>query len=334
MSLANQVLDFYDDVSREMWQTVATSGIPAHVKTAAVSEPLELMKLGSSAYALSTRLPDGSELNKFPVFTKADTWISAQYFSKTAHKLPEGLRKIAQANLDKAMKQHGLGVMKKEATYRPEHYALKDKYPIDSAVQVKLACAYFEEWKSSFSLSDRREYATKVASRAKQLGVADAAGPSLRKYAGSQYGTEVNIQLKLRQELVGQTDHLLSGLSKLAAVRDQVEADKFAEMLAAFDREAGLEKYHNRFLADPYVATFEEKEFRKVASGYNWEDESTGLTVSESDLKKVAHEKSEKLKGFLGETVAREMKKHGYSIFDSLPIDAKIVVAKIAKGLI
>jgi hypothetical protein len=307
--------------------------IPSQVKEAAVSEPADLIKVGSTAYALNIRLDDGTELHKYPIHTPADTWISAAYFEETAHKLPEAHKKTAAANIQKAMEKHNLHSLRKEAKPASEHFALKSKYPIDTAAQVKLASAYFDEWHKSFKLSDRREYATKVASRAKDLGVQEL-GSSIKKYAGQDYGSEVGIQLRLRQDLVADVDNLIHSLKKVAEARHSLPADKFAQLLEAWDSESGMSRYHGTYLADPYAATYEEKDFRKIASGYSWQDESTGLQVSEADLKKVAEEKSEKIRGFLGESVAKELKKHGSQIFESLPVDAKIVVAKIARGLI
>jgi hypothetical protein len=333
MSIANQVLDFYDDIERDTWSRIKPTTTPELVKKATVSEQSELLRAGAEAYALSTKLEDGTDLHKYPVLTPADTWISAAYFAETSHKLPEGLRKVAAANIQKALEKHRLPLLKKEAKQNSDYFALKSKYPIDTASQVKLASSYFEEWHRSFKLSDRREYATKVASRAKDLGV-ETLSPAIRKYAGQEYGTEIPTQLRLRRDLVSGTESMCDSLNKVAEAQKRVSPDKFAELLGAWDREAGVDRYHGKYLADPYEATYSENPLRKIAGGYSWEDESTGLKVSEADLKKVAEEKSEKIRGFLGESVAKELQKHGSQIFDSLPTDAKIVVAKIARGLI
>lgn len=331
MRLANQVLDFNDDVSKDLFKTIPVKEAPELVKQAEVSGSADLLKAGNAAYALSVKEAD-VVVNKFPIHTAADAWLSAQYFEKTASKLPEALRKEVGAKIASALKAHSISPITKSASETPKQFALKDRYPIDSAPQVKQACAYFEDWKHEFTPSELREYATKVANQANTFGLPVPA--SLKKYAGEGYGTEVGVQLRKRQDLVTQASDLLTSLQKVAMAKDTLAPEKFAELLSAWDKEAGVEKYHGKYLADPYAATYEEKEFRKVASGYRWEDESTGLKMNEADLKKVAEESGDKIKSYLGASVTKELQKHGYAIFDSLPIDAKIVVAKIAKGMI
>jgi len=211
-------------------------------------------------------------------------------------------------------------------------YALGNRYPMPDASYVKQASNYFEQYEREFhDAEDRHVFAANVLARAEELSVSLDNKEKLSKYAGEEYGDLLESQLKLRQELLWHKPEMAASLDKLAANKSGTEPLVFAKVLNSFDKHAGLSKYHGRAIADAYQSTFERR-FTKTASGYSWEDESTGLTITEKELEKVADEKYSKIKGYFGSSVADQLKKHAVSIFESLPINAKEVIVKIAKG--
>jgi hypothetical protein len=91
------LIDFYDDstgaVLREVIEGTGVTGLPEYVKTAALIPSAEFRKdKGVLAWAGE---------NKFACDTPADTWLSAAYFSKTAHLIPfqyhEGIAEAIKA---------------------------------------------------------------------------------------------------------------------------------------------------------------------------------------------------------------------------------------------
>ena len=361
LELANQVLDFHDDQS--VLKGLIGSQVPASIAKSTVTDHEKLASLGRTAYALCFETESGEEHHRFPIVTAADAWLSQLALEKNAHKLPHTLRDHAQAMISQAFFTHGLSTGKTasankvdqkvfrlqemaaterlvkaaqvtEARTATKHFALDDRYPLDTVEQVKEAALYLDRWTDQFPPIVRRAYSVKLAARAAELSI-EPEGKKWKKYASAGYGTEVGVQIHIRRQMIPETDAFLEGLKKVSAARENLGPEAFALLLSKFDALTGIEGHYGQDgLEDPYASTFEEKSMRKVASGYRWEDESTGLKMSEKDLEKVSSDKADKLKSYLGESVTKELKKHGSSIFDSLPTDYKIIIAKISTGAI
>lgn len=365
-SLVNQVIDFVDDTDRSLLKQAAAKA-PREVKTAELLTAEDREKLHPTDFALIMRTKEAHTLSKFPVTDYANTWLSCSYFENTKDQLPYVAQKIAASNLKKACAKHKVPVSetisklasadvstnvynevqsyKQDSSYlnsvetipahkddSPYFYALGDKYPMPDALYVKKASAYFESHVHDFtSPEDRHTFAKNVKSRAEELKV-DLGNSLLSKYASTNYGDSVGVQLKIRRDLLDAKPEMQKALDKLASYKDQTEPEIFANVLSEFDRRAGLSKHHGNYLADPYSATF--GNFVKTAKGYQWEDESTGLHISGDKLEKTASSKYDKIKGYFGESIAKQLKKHAVSIFESLPLDAKQTIVKIAHGLI
>lgn len=363
MSLCNQILDFTDDHSKSLFADICKS-VPELYKTASIVDAERSVKLESHEHALVAITKEGSVMRKYPINDAANTWLSCQYFEKTAHKLPTTAKTITATQLKLACAIHNVEPtpavtklasdkiqsnryheakdMKKTAhvieteavtTDGSTHfYALNNRYPMPDSSFVKQAATYFEQYEKEFTdAEDRHVFAANVLARAGELNVSLENQELLSKYAGEGYGDIVETQLKLRQELLWHKPEMSGALDKLASKRAETEPAVFAKVLHAFDKHAGLDRYHGRAIADGYQSTFERR-FTKTASGYRWEDESTGMSITEKELEKVADEKYSAIKGYFGSSVADQLKKHAVSIFESLPVNAKEVIVKIAKG--
>lgn len=361
MSLSIQILDLYDDVTGSLLKWAAQAS-PSFMKTAQIARRDEVAKLPTDAFALHALTKEGSRLKKYPIHSAADTWLSCAYFEKNAHKLPAQAARIAATHLKVACdkfhidanstvikmasqeapasnlyieEMDGLRKMASHAVIEERssegHYALPGRYPLFHEGHVKKATSYFGEHFKSFDPADRFTFAKNVLSRASELELSTDSSEfePLKKIAGESFGDRVETQLSLRRKLFdGHVDSLVD-LEKIAEAKTKLEPEQFAGLLHAWDKENGVDRTYGSKIVDPYQATFETM---NKEAGYVWEDEKSGMTLTGTELEKAASAKYDKIKGYFGETLANSLKKHGSQIFESLPIDAKAVIAKIAKG--
>jgi hypothetical protein len=364
MRLINQVIDFTDDVSKEIFKQA--SAIPEHCADGAILTAEERAKLAEEDFALVMLTKEASRLRKFPITDEANTWLSCHYFSKTAARLPHTAQKIAAANLKRACAifnitppnnvceladetvssnfydeaTHANADRSFEQTVKiarelprsessPHYYALSGKYAMPSAEYVKIASQYFDKHEKEFgNAEDRHSFANNVLNRAKELNVDLGESATINKYASDQYSDNISRQIKLRESLVDGKDDLSKSLSKLASFKSTTEPSVFAKALYEFDKKAGLERYYGKSVDDAFKATLE----KTAASAYQWKDAQTNESITGDLLKKAASSKFDKISQYFGKTVAENLKKHPVEIFDSLPNDAKVVIVRLAKG--
>jgi hypothetical protein len=365
MSLCNQVLDLSDDTNKDLLKEILKENTPPEmVKKAQLATRETHESRGRSDFALVMLTKEGNELRKFPLFDAANTWMSCQYFEKTAHKLPARAKGMAGLMLKRACAMFDVAetpLLKEVAntlllnghvyheayditktaqpisveTVTPDEskhfYACNGRYPMPSPEFVKKASQYFTDHEREFSdPAHRHEFAHNVLERAKELKVEIDQKATLDKYAGEGYGDILETQIRIRHDLLQAKPNMDAALTKVASFKKELTPVDFAKLLHTFDKKASLDKYYDGYLADAYKSTFEVR-FTKTASGYSWES-SDGVNVSEKELTKAFEDSYDKVKGYFGPTVADSLKKHGCSIFASLPKDAKEVITKIAKG--
>lgn len=276
MQLSGVILDQYDDLQGGVVrQRLRPSDVPTEWYTSKLASPEELL---DEEFALIL-LQDGKAFRKYATASPADTSLSAFYFLRCGAKLPKEAQKIAAQNLRSSLLIHGYGVpeaienlcdnprpFQKIANAvdvsgisapvevrplprptNPNMYALGGtktaaaRYPIDSFDRFLKAVEYFPKYADSFSLSERREYCTKVAARAHQLG--QKIPDKMRVYAQvSEKLAEDNFQRGMywRRELADRTvqnQRMLDGIEKAAKV---FEPDIVLGLLHEFDKQAGL----------------------------------------------------------------------------------------------
>jgi hypothetical protein len=370
MALVHQIIDFVDDIDRSILKEAGAEA-PDHLKEAKILTAEEREKLEPGYFALVMRTKEAQTLKKFPINDEANTWLSCRYFEKTSEQLPYVAQKIAATQLKRACAIYNIVApesisklasqevlsnhydevrhwaedrlhakrVKVAQQAKPDgssyFYALGNRYAMPSADYVKKASEYFLNHMREFTdAEDRSTFASNVQQRAKELQVVleKRAEDSLKNYAGDSYGDSIGTQLKLREELLSSKPMLAGAVSKFAFHREATEPEVFAKALFLFDKKAGLTRYYDGYLADAFKATF--GTMIKRASGYQWEDESSGLSISGKDLEKAASSKYEKIRGYFGVSIADQLKKHAVSIFDSLPKDAQETIVKIAKGVL
>ncbi len=186
------------------------------------------------------------------------------------------------------------------------HYALKNRYPIETNRQVKTACAYFKKNLHRFSPNDRVVAACSIEKRAEELSVPleeswvtnysrvmkPGAGYSpdfqrsmaMRKEACQTFGVRVDVSGK---KVTG--SEIIESLTKTASERTPIETMKAVE---EFDKLANLESHYDTRILDPYMTVFgslrdPEWDSEKVAGSKTQYDVVRASRTPES-LEKVA----------------------------------------------
>lgn len=342
-------LDFYDDSGTLLRSLIPNpSNIPEFVKTAHVMTGKE----DSDLYALVLKDESGFH-KKFPTYDIGNTWVSSSYFSENYEKLTKEAQVTAASNLKTACKAFGipvLDIIEKLASdvttnvvdvegKRPlpsikkvaSEYALKGRYPLNSASDVKQATLYFEDYHTRFEPEDRREFAVKVASVASKYGLPTS--EKIELYSSSKTNQNVAEHLHHRSYLLNMEpeDHsdAIWTLGELSKVAHTIEADVLAQAITQFDKKHGLNRYWGKDILDPYASVLEKK-----ASGFTPGAEviTIGpLTVTVTALEHlVMHRKL--LVDQFGDEFANEYSKDPVNVFKSMPTPQKTIIINLANS--
>jgi len=195
------------------------------------------------------------------------------------------------------------------------------KYPISNPEYLAKAVDYFEKYAQQFAPEDRRQFASNVYHKSVSLGV-PVESSAILKYAGHDYGTSVVDHILLRKKLAPE---YAETFDKLAGIQKKVNPDDFAAALGALDKKAGLDKYYDKHIYDPYATTFS-----KAASGYIYTEGD--VTLTEEQIKKGLKDKSAIVERHFGKTLLDSLQKDGFPVFEALPTDVKAVLAGIIMG--
>lgn len=359
--LANQVIDVYDDVEKIGIRKIAALGPRINVMS-----PEEHAGLKDHDFALSVITKKASKLNKFPINSFDNTWLSNHYFDMNHMKLPKTAAQIAAVHIKKASERFSIkpleSILKvaasvtKEASSNAyyegtEHLsrakpvekisldkfaAVRDisdnythaQYAMKTPAHVKVACAYFEEKHGKMPLEYRHKYAAAIQRRAKELGMPVQEG-RVAKYASDHYSGQVDAHIRSRLSLLETAPAATrEGFEKMAAAKKELTPSQFAQMLHALDKKAGLSNYYGSHLQDPYLATFGKEPDPYAA----WRFKTASMNLQADDLRVLAAEKYAQIKNYFGSSIADEFKRSPVEIFDSLPNDAKEILAGIAAG--
>lgn len=199
------------------------------------------------------------------------------------------------------------------------------KFPIDSYGDVVTANQWFEDNGKTLHPEDRREYCTKLAARADELGVMIT--DKIRKYAGVGYAAkeDVKIAVATRMQYWAEGDKergILNGLmDKYASVQPEV----FCEALRQFDENTGISHFWDGDVVDPWFSTYG---FEKTAS-WEWSQGADHLT--EEDLLHGVSEgdKIHQIKQRFGGEMAKGLAESPKEVFDSLPLDTKRIISRL-----
>jgi hypothetical protein len=351
------VFDIYDDGGHILKQAMPDQDdLPDFVKTASLVRQQDNSRL----FAL-VMIDDGKVMKKFATADRGNTWLSSLYFAFTKDSLPPEAQKVAAANLIEACEAYdiaapdllfdyadgsaegnivdvtGLRPMRKVAHIEKEEveYAIEradgsKHYPLRNAAEVQTAQDYFERNVGDFVPRERREYAVKVAAKARQGRL--PVKPAVAKYAGA--GWNPAVEGHITQRYVHLTDvgaelRVKDQLIKIA--REIMEPEQMAGALESFDREFGLDAMWDRELADPWFAIT--GDFEKTAKGNIPPDKSwdLGLTrVTSSELNALGERGMGTISKHFGAEFAKAFQASPITQFEALPLDGKKFVARLA----
>jgi hypothetical protein len=202
------------------------------------------------------------------------------------------------------------------------------QYVFRSPTHVKVACKWFEEKHEKMPIELRHKYATAIQTRSEELGMGQQKG-TIAKYAGDAYGGQIEGHLSSRRRLLDGSKYA-EEFGKLASARKDLTPYQFAQLLHAFDKKAGLNRYYDNYLKDPFQATFASSN----PASYSWMSKKSSRTLTSEEIEKVINTKHEKIAEYFGKGIAAELKKDPVPIFDSMPNDVKEVIANIHDGLL
>lgn len=150
------------------------------------------------------------------------------------------------------------------------HYALKDKYPIETAEQVKTAVDYFDKFIGRFAPMDRVTAATNIEKRADDLSV-DVDRDWITNYARvmkkeAQMSPDFDRNIEARKQLCQQrhTTVMAHGeqvkaaelLDRVLEHRDVMPNIVLMKAIAEFDKQASLTPEYDNRITDPVITVF------------------------------------------------------------------------------
>jgi len=358
LKLANQVIDAYDDISREGLAKLAKIGPDINLMSHA-----ERADLKDHDFALSMITKKASKLNKFPIDSMDNTWLSNEYFEMNHDRLPKTAAVVAASNIKTACERFGVKPrasvvsMSKTAATTNIYYessterltktasaevvslekiaAVRDigdnytyaQFAMPTPSHVKVACKYFEDKLDKIPVDYRHKYAAAIQQRSKELGMG-VQGGSVIKYASDHYSGMVDSHLKSRETLVETAPEHKEYLQKLAGAKKELTPAQFAQALHGFDKKAGLTRHYGGYLTNPFEATF-----AGAPDQYEGYRTKVGSASMDSDaIRRLATEKYAQIKNYFGHSLADELRRDPVPIFDSLPMDAKEILGGIANG--
>ena len=349
MSYKNTNLDFYDDGGELLREYIPSlQDVPEFVKTASAGVDVD-----SNDYALVI-VENDSSCNKFNISDAGNTWLSSLYYSANRESLPKEAQKVASTMIKAASEAYGVPVtetIEKDAMPYSElssnvvdltgikptsrvvvesgNFALGDKYPINTASQVKTAQEYFSDNVNRFNPIDRREYAVKVAHVSNAFGV--GLESSIESYCGESYSPDLENHLAVRYSILKEEAPVEARetLMKVASLTNSLTPDEFASALCEFDTVTGLNRYWDTDIKDPWYSTFAIEKVAMGMPGLKAKFTVGEMSVTEEELKLLSQD-MRKLTDIFGEDFALSFSKDPVAIFQSMPLPQKKTIARMA----
>ena len=211
---------------------------------------------------------------RYPIDSKASTWLSAAYFAKTAEDdgyssatmkgLVEDTIKAAaskygiRGDVDAAMEAIRRRPAEKKAADDDSNYGWpsEKKYPMFDERGVKLANSYFAENCFNYPPKMRKEIATRIFQKCAEYGL--EANDTVRREAGQGFNLRDDVAAELLDRtkaashsspaLAASLSKAASALMKLPMAQYKSSMPKFAELLDSVDEEMGFaDQYGVRF---------------------------------------------------------------------------------------
>lgn len=348
---AGVILDHYDDQGATL-KTVfpRQDDLPDMIKSA---EFVDRDWVADDQYALI--MQDGPQvLKKFACNDPGVTATSIIYYMEHGHKLPEPAQKTAAARLVEAAFHFGLTppetLIKKAGRFdqpnkvdvtghppqvkvaypQPESdndYAVclpdgRRLYPIHDWDHLKMASEYWEHYERDMDPGLRRQFAEKLAVKAKDMGY-----PLREKIAEAgarTFATPEHLRMALEMRKMAVDEQSRETLDDLLDTRGNIGPTKYAAALRRFDVEQGLDRQWGSSVLDPYQSTYGRTKVAKVV----WNDGPDRIT--DEELQNLANLHIGDLDELFSEHFVRGFERDPVSIFNSMPMPQKRILARLA----
>lgn len=210
------------------------------------------------------------------------------------------------------------------------HYALGNKYPIDTYLQVKKAAAYFEEYENFFTPAQKREFCVNLVKQANKMVL--KVPHTVCKYAGEGYADDAVLEMGIhsRKSAAGFDEMHCRALDAIFEKRAELTPEGYASVLAQYDRLSGFDgEYATGLVVDPVVSTFA---MAKLAASEdeNFKDDIDGEFITGEKLLEVRHLLKMRLEKIFGEDMAVEFGKDPIGVYKSLPRNEKKIILRMA----
>lgn len=212
----------------------------------------------------------------------------------------------------------------------PDDYAVildgKGYYPIHSWDMVKKAEVYYQEEHKRMQPEVRRQYAVKLASKAAAMGY--PLDPDILEAGSTGWAPQGHLKAAVEMRKIACSPHSEDRkfLDELFEKRASLEPPTYAEVLRRFDVGHGLDKGWDHIILDPWASTYGLNKSAEVV----WEDGADRVTSE--DLLRLSQNHAAFNREFTDE-FRKEFQKDPVSIFESLPLPQKRVIARLASDL-
>jgi hypothetical protein len=198
-------------------------------------------------------------------------------------------------------------------------------FPLVSWSQVKTAAEFFDDQGKRMHPRTRHEFCVKVASRAGELGV--DVSDNIRKYGSQTYAPagDLEVAVQTRRQLWREEhNEAVSLLDELMEKRAELDPATFSEVLANIDTMTGSDAYWDQAIPDPWVTTF------GVSKTAEWRWVHGADVLTEEQLRTFAASSQQFLREHFNDDLAKGLAKDPITIFESLPLPQKRVIARLA----
>ena len=209
-------------------------------------------------------------------------------------------------------------------------YALENMYPLDTYNDVLAAAGYFDKYASYLAEDERRKFGSNVYNRALEIGVEERMPEMVRVYGSDKYASASHISMGMQYRRTLLNDPIMvETFDKVAKYQGTLPPLEFAELIADFDKVAGLVPMYQNGLSTPQQTVYERV---KTASEevHEFSDTINGVYINGNRLAVFSREHRNHIQKVFGPDFAKEFAQDPISIYKSLPTEQKIMMARMA----
>jgi hypothetical protein len=220
----------------------------------------------------------------------------------------------------------------KTATLTEDDYAVVTEdgskhYPINTWDLVKQAEDYFQEERIRLDPEIRRQFAVNLTKKAAAMGYPLEAG--IVELGSESYAPKGHLKaaIEMRKVACAPRSEGRKFLDELFEKTAELQPEVYAECLKRFDIESGLNSGWDQVILDPWASTYGIDKTANVV----WE--SATDRVTDQDLCNLALNHGSLLQRHFACPIVAEFQKHPVTIFESMPIPQKKILARMAQDV-